>query len=54
LSRPEALNITPVGRAPDSLKVGAGTPVAVTWNEPSVPTVKVVLLALVMTGGRSP
>ena len=35
---------------PDSESVGAGTPVAVTVKEPAVPTVKVVLLALVMAG----
>src|ERR1019366_1666671 len=45
-----AVNVTPEGRAPDSFRVGAGDPVAVTVNVPAVPTVKVVLLALVMAG----
>jgi len=45
------LNVTPVGSAPVSLNVGAGNPVAVTVNVPAVPTVNVVLLALVMAGG---
>jgi hypothetical protein len=45
------LNVTPVGSAPVSLNVGAGNPVAVTVKVPPVPTVKVVLLALVMAGG---
>jgi hypothetical protein len=40
----------PLGRAPLSEKVGTGEPVAVTVNDPAVPTVKVALLALVMTG----
>ena len=45
-----ALNVTPLGSAPTSLSVGAGVPVAVTVNVPAVPTVKVVLLVLVMAG----
>ena len=40
----------PEGNAPDSDSVGVGDPVAVTLNVPAVPTVKVVLLALVMDG----
>jgi hypothetical protein len=32
------------------VKVDAGKPVAVTVNEPAVPTLNVVLLALVMVG----
>jgi len=44
------VNVTPVGNAPVSLKVGLGVPVAVTVNVPAVPTVNVVLLALVITG----
>src|SRR2546427_13274433 len=47
------LNVTPVGSVPVSLNVGAGNPVAVTVNVPTVPTVNVVLLALVMAGARS-
>src|SRR5437879_1209932 len=45
-----ALNVTPLGNVPVSLKVGVGVPVAVTVNVPAVPTVNVVLLALVITG----
>ena len=48
--RTPALNVTPVGRAPDSVIVGTGNPVAVTVNEPAAPWVNVVLLALVMAG----
>src|SRR5207245_5127650 len=44
------LNVTPVGSVPVSLNVGVGVPGAVTGNVPGVPTVKVVLLALVITG----
>ena len=36
--------------SPLSLSVGVGTPVVVTVKLPAVPTVKVVLLALVMAG----
>ena len=46
-----ALNVTPLGRVPLSLSVGVGTPVVVTVKVPAAPTVKVVLLALVMAGG---
>jgi hypothetical protein len=42
--------VTPLGRAPVSVKVGVGVPVVVTENVPAVPTVKVVLLALVIAG----
>jgi hypothetical protein len=45
------LRVTPLGRVPVSLKVGAGNPVAVTEKDPALPTVKVVLLVLVMAGG---
>ena len=45
-----AVNVTPEGNAPDSDSVGVGDPVAVTLNVPAVPTVKVVLFALVMAG----
>jgi len=44
------VNVTPAGNAPVSLKVGLGVPVAVTVKVPGVPTVNVVLLALVITG----
>ena len=44
------VKVTPLGRAPVLLKVGAGKPVAVTVKVPAVPTVKVVVLAEVMAG----
>jgi hypothetical protein len=44
------LNDTPAGKAPVSLNVGVGEPVAVTVNVPAVPTVKVVVFALVIAG----
>ena len=52
LSTPVAgLNVTPLGNVPLSLSVtGVVKPVAVTVNVPAVPTVKVVLLGLVMAG----
>jgi len=50
LSKPALESVTPLGSAPLSLKVGAGVPVAVTVNDPAVPTTNVVLLALVMVG----
>ena len=46
------MNVTPPGSAPLSLSVGVGKPVVVTVKLPDVPTVNVVLLALVMR--RSP
>ena len=49
-STPLVLSVTPLGRAPDSENVGAGKPVAVTVNEPAVPTVNVVLFVLVIAG----
>jgi hypothetical protein len=51
LSTPvEALNVTPLGKVPASLSVGGGKPVAVTVNVPASPTVKLVVLALVIAG----
>jgi hypothetical protein len=47
-----AVNVTPLGSTPVSMNVGAGKPVAVTGNVPAVPTVKVVLFALVIAGAR--
>jgi hypothetical protein len=44
------LNVTPLGKAPVALNVGAGNPVAVTVNEPEAPTMNVVLFALVIDG----
>jgi hypothetical protein len=41
---------TPAGKEPVMERVGAGEPVAVTVNVPATPLVKLVLLALVMTG----
>ena len=45
-----ALNVTPLGSAPDSLSVGTGNPVVITMNDPAAPTVKVVLFPLVTFG----
>ena len=50
LRTPPALKVTPDGKAPVSLKVGAGKPVAVTLNDPAVPTVNVMLFPLVIAG----
>ena len=50
LRMPPALRVMPEGNAPVSLNVGAGNPVATTVNEPALPTVKVVLLPLVIAG----
>jgi hypothetical protein len=45
------LNVTPIGTfAGINKNVGEGAPVAVTVNDPAVPTVKVVLEALVIIG----
>ena len=44
------MNVTPLGSVPPSLKLGAGNPVTVTVNVPAVPTVNVVLFALVIAG----
>jgi hypothetical protein len=51
---PLSLNVTPLGSAPVSLSEGVGLPVAVTVKLPAVPTVKVVLLALVIAGDVPP
>jgi hypothetical protein len=48
-----SVNETPFGSIAVSVSVGAGDPVAVTVNVPGVPTVKVVLFPLVMTGAVS-
>jgi hypothetical protein len=45
-----ALNVTPVGRCPDSENVGAGLPEAVTWKLKKCPWVTFVELSLVKTG----
>jgi hypothetical protein len=44
------LKVTPLGRLPVSVKVELGKPVAVTVNDPAVPTANVVLLALLIVG----
>ena len=44
------VKVTPGGRVPDWVKVGAGVPEAVTVKLPDVPTVKVVAVALVKVG----
>ena len=49
-NRPAELKVTPLGSVPVSLNVGAGKPVAVTANEPTVPTVKAVVAPVVMAG----
>ena len=50
LSTPALLRLTPVGRVPVMAKVGTGKPVALNWNVPAEPTVKMVLFALVIDG----
>ena len=47
------VRVTPLGRVPVSVNVGAGKPVAVTVKVPAVPTVKVVALPEVMDGAWS-
>ena len=47
---PLSVKVTPVGSAPVLEIPAGGEPVVVTVKEPAVPTVKVVLLALVMAG----
>jgi hypothetical protein len=51
LSRPAEVSVTPGGKVPVSLKVGAGDPAAVTLNDPGVFKMKAVLAALVKDGG---
>jgi hypothetical protein len=47
-------NVTPLGSVPVSLSDGVGVPVVVTVKLPAVPTVNVVLLALVIVGAVPP
>src|SRR5215472_14669475 len=47
------VKVIPLGNAPASVKVGAGKPVVITGNDPEAPTVKVVVLALVIVGASS-
>jgi hypothetical protein len=48
---PLSLNVTGLGNDPDSLRAAVGDPVVDTVKVPAVPTVKVVLFALVIAGG---
>lgn len=43
-------NVTPAGKEPDSVMVGAGVPAVVIVNVPAVPTLNVVTAALVIAG----
>ena len=45
---PSSWNVTPLGKAPLSVRLGAGEPVVVIVKDPAVPTVNVVLFALVI------
>jgi hypothetical protein len=47
-------NVTPLGSVPVSRSDGVGVPVAVTVKLPAVPTVNVVLFALVIAGAVPP
>ena len=47
---PLLTNVTPLGSVPVCVSVGVGVPVVVTVKLPAVPTVNVVLLALVIAG----
>ena len=49
---PLSLNVTPLGSVPVSVRDGVGVPVVVTVKLPAVPTVNVVLVALVITGAK--
>lgn len=51
LRSPAADRVTALGSVPVLVKVGGGAPFAVTLKFPFVPTVKVVLFALVKAGG---
>jgi hypothetical protein len=45
------LKVIPLGSAPQAVITGAGTPEAVTVNEPGTPKVKLALPELVILGG---
>lgn len=47
---PLSTKVTPLGRAPLLERLGVGYPVAVTVKLPFVPTMKVIVLAEVITG----
>ena len=49
-TQPAGVKVTPAGNVPVCDTVGVGKPVVVTVNVPGVPTVKVVLAALVIAG----
>ena len=51
---PLSLKVTGLGNDPDSVRVGVGEPVVVTVKLPAVPTLNVVLLALVIVGEVPP
>jgi hypothetical protein len=44
--------VTPLGKVPVAVRAGDGTPVEVTVKDPALPTVKTVLLALVIWGAE--
>ena len=47
---PGSAKVTPLGNAPDSVRVGAGFPDATTVNDPLVPTAKAALLPVGIVG----
>ena len=47
---PLSRNVTPDGSEPETASAGVGLPVVVTVNVPGLPTVKVVVAALVIVG----
>lgn len=52
--RTPPLKPTPAGKAPFSMIVGVGDPVAVTVNAPPAAVTNVVLFALLMAGAEPP
>ena len=50
---PLFMKVTPVGRAPDSVRVATGYAVVVTVSLKAAPTMEVAESALVMEGGTS-
>ena len=51
-NEPPDVSVTPPGSGLTVLKVGAGEPFAVTAKLPTLPTTKVVVVALVKLGAR--
>jgi hypothetical protein len=45
--------VTPLGKVPVAVRAGEGTPVEVTVKDAALPTVKTVLLALVIRGAET-